>query len=190
MARYRRPPDPRKPGVENDWALNERLSQPKEPIPWRWLALGVLVAIFGLLTTGYIINAFLDREPLQVSLPTPTIVVLTAPVISQPAASVDFSTATPLPTFTPPPTADLSIAPDAITVGYYARVANTDDIGVSLRAGPSTDNLRLLLVPEDTSVFITGGPQEGNGFVWWQAQLEDGTEGWIAGDFLVPSSRP
>ena len=47
MARYRRPPDPRKPGVENDWALNERLSQPKEPIPWRWLALGVLVAIFG-----------------------------------------------------------------------------------------------------------------------------------------------
>jgi uncharacterized protein YraI len=107
-----------------------------------------------------------------------------------PADSSDFFTPTPIPTFTPPPTPDLSVAPDALTVGYYARVANTDNIGVSLRAGPSTDNLRLLLVPEGAYVMIIGGPEEGNGFIWWQGSLEDGTEGWIAGDFLVPSAQP
>jgi uncharacterized protein YraI len=69
-------------------------------------------------------------------------------------------------------------------------VANTDDIGVSLRGGPSTDNVRLLLIPEGTPILVTGGPEEGNGFIWWQVRVDDNTEGWVAGDFLVPSAAP
>ena len=147
-------------------------------------------ALFGIALTLFLVIQFLTREPLEVSLPTPTIIRLTAPPMT-PLEGLDrLSTATPIPTFTPPPTPDLSIAPEALTVGFYAQVANTDNIGVSLRAGPSTDNLRLQLVPEGSFVLILGGPVEGNGFIWWQAQLEDGIEGWIAGDFLVPSAQP
>jgi hypothetical protein len=69
-------------------------------------------------------------------------------------------------------------------------VANTDGIGVSVRGGPSTDNIRLLLAPEGTLGLVIAGPEEGSGFIWWQLRLEDGTEGWVASDFLVPAAPP
>ena len=190
MARYRRPPDPREPGSEDDWGKPSSPGRRRQPIPWLWLGLGIVVALLGVALALFLVIQFLTREPLPVTLPTPTIIRLTAPPMTFPASSDEFSTATAIPTFTPPPTPDLSVAPDALTVGYYAQVANTDNIGVSLRAGPSTDNLRLLLVPEGTFALILGGPEEGSGFIWWQAQLEDGTEGWIAGDFLIPTAQP
>jgi hypothetical protein len=77
-----------------------------------------------------------------------------------------------------------------MTVGYFAMVTNTENVGVSLRGGPSTDNLRLALVPEGTVMMVIGGPEEGSGFIWWQVRLDDETDGWIAGDFLVPSAAP
>ncbi len=190
MARYRRPPDPRKSGSDDYWEAGGNSDRTREPIPWLWLGLGFIVALLSLALTFFLVTQFLSREPLQVTLPTPTIIRLTAPPMTVPVSSSDFFTPTPIPTFTPPPTPDLSIAPQALTVGYYARVANTDNIGVSLRAGPSTDNLRLLLVPEGEYLMIIGGPEEGNGFIWWQGQLDDGTEGWVAGDFLIPSAQP
>jgi len=190
MARYRRPPDPRKPGSEDNWDKPHDLVRVKQPIPWLWLGLGIVVALLGIALTLFLVIQFLTRDPLPVTLPTPTIIRLTAPPLTPPASLDVLSTATPIPTFTPPPTPDLSVAPNALTVGYYAQVANTDDIGVSLRSGPSTDNLRLVLVPEGAFVLILGGPEEGSGFIWWQAQLDDGTEGWIAGDFLLPAAQP
>lgn len=190
MARYRRPPDPRDPGSDVSRDRSRQADRRSEPIPWLWLGLGIVVALIGIGLAGFLVAQFLTREPLPVTLPTPTIIRLTAPPMTVPASSVDLSTATPIPTFTPPPTPDLTIAPNALTVGYYAQVANTDNIGVSLRAGPSTDNLRLLLVPDGAYVLIVGGPEEGSGFIWWQGQLDDGTEGWIAGDFLVPAAQP
>jgi hypothetical protein len=149
-----------------------------------------LVTIIGLAIAGILLAIFLFRPPLQVSLPTPTIIRLTAAPGSAATATPRLPTPTPIPTFTPPATPDLSIAPEAITVGYYAEVANTDNIGVSLRAGPSTDNIRLELVPEGQAILVIGGPEEGSGFIWWQVRLVDGTEGWVAGDFLVPSAAP
>ena len=94
------------------------------------------------------------------------------------------------PTFTPPATPDLSVAPETITVGYYAQVSNTEDIGVSLRGGPSTDNLRIALIPEGAVLLVIGGPEEGSSFIWWQVRAEDETDGWVAGEFLVPSAAP
>jgi len=190
MARYRRPPDLRDPGSEDNWDKPSGSDQGRQPIPWLWLGLGIVVAILGVALALFLVIHFLTREPLPVTLPTPTIIRLTAPPMTPPTSIDEFSTATPIPTFTPPPTPDLSVAPEALTVGYYAQVANTDNIGVSLRAGPSTDNLRLLLVPEGAFIWVLGGPEEGSGLIWWQAQLEDGTEGWIAGDFLIPAAQP
>jgi len=191
MARYQRPTDPRHP--QDDGGRSESsLSgpDPKEPIPWKWLGLGVIVSIIGLVLAAVLIAFFLVREPIQVSLPTPTIIRLTAPPSPDAAQASPFPSATPIPTLTPPATPDLSIAPEVITIGYYAVVANTEDIGVSLRGGPSTDNLRLELVPEAAALLVIGGPEEGSGFIWWQVRLANGTEGWVAGDFLLPAAAP
>jgi hypothetical protein len=191
MARYQKPPDPRSPEFE-EWQSKNRQQRKKQrqPVPWLWLGLGVLVTAIGLILAAVFISFFLFRDPLTVSLPTPTIIRLTAPPTTQASPTAFGLNTTPIPTFTPPPTPDLSVAPEAITVGYFTRVANTDGIGVSLRGGPSTDNIRLSLIPEGDYLLITGGPEEGSGFVWWQVQAADDTEGWVAGDFLVPAAAP
>lgn len=190
MARYQRPPDPRKSQVSTRERRPATGEDRSEPVPWLWLGLGVLVTIVGLTIAGILLAIFLFRQPLQVSLPTPTIIRLTAAPGMSATVTPRLPTPTPIPTFTPPATPDLSIAPEAITVGYYAAVANTENIGVSLRGGPSTDNIRLELVPEGEALLVIGGPEEGSGFIWWQVRLADGTEGWVAGDFLVPSAAP
>ncbi len=191
MARYQKPPDPRDPDFEYS-RTSRYLDSPDggEPIPWLWLGLGVFVTLIGIGLAAVLVALFLVREPLLVTLPTPTIIRLTAPPSPIPSATIPSSTATPIPTFTPPPTPNLSIAPEALTVGYYAEVANTEGIGVSMRGGPSTDNIRLILVPEGDPLLVIGGPEEGSGFIWWQVRTEDGTEGWVAGDFLVPAAAP
>lgn len=190
MARYQRPPDPRKSQETMRGRQQATGESSTEPVPWLWLGLGVFVTLIGLAIAGILLALFFFRQPLQVSLPTPTIIRLTAAPGAAATATPGLPTATPIPTFTPPSTPDLSIAPEAITVGYYAEVANTDNIGVSLRGGPSTDNIRLELVPEGEAILVIGGPEEGSGFIWWQVRLEDGTEGWVAGDFLVPGVAP
>ncbi len=188
MARYRRPPDPRK----GEWEVNQPpngsdKNRENSPLPWLWLGLGIVVTIVGIILAGALINALLSREPLATTLPTPTIILLAAPPSPVSTDIGPLATATAIPTFTPPPTPDLSVAPNEVTVGFYARVFNTDDIGVSLRGGPSTDNVRLQLIHEDTLLLVIGGPAEGNGFIWWQVLVDDESEGWVAGDFLTPA---
>lgn len=190
MARYQRPPDPRK---SNDKSQNPRPrvsgQENSEPIPWLWLGLGVVVTLIGIALAAALIVFMLDREPLASSLPTPTIIRLTAPPNSLPQDTI-LPTIAPIPTITPPVTPDLSFPPDEITIGFYAQVANTENVGVSLRGGPTTDNVRLELVPEGAYLFVIGGPEEGSGFIWWQVRMDEGTEGWVAGDFIVPSAAP
>jgi hypothetical protein len=191
MARYQRPPDPREaPDEFAEYQRRDPDVDERQPIPWKWLGLGVLVTLVGLGAAALILGYFLFREPLPAPVPGPEIIRLTAPPGNPATATPLLPTATALPTLTPPPTPDLSIAPEAITVGYYAAVANTDNVGVSLRGGPSTDNIRLELVPEGTALLVIGGPEEGSGLIWWQVRLEDGTEGWAAGDFLIPAAAP
>jgi hypothetical protein len=152
--------------------------------------LGLVVTIIAILVAISLANSFLERDPLVTSLPTTTVVRLTAPASAVPTQTPPQASPTAIPTFTPKPTPDLAVAPDEITVGFYAEVANTDGIGVSLRGGPSTDNSRLFTVPEGTILLVVDGPREANTFIWWQVQLEDGSEGWVAGDFIIPAAAP
>lgn len=191
MARYRRPPNPTEsPDEFREYRKQSVAAEEREPLPWKWLGLGILVTLIGLGVAAVILSLFLFREPLPATVVEPEIIRLTSPAGIAITPTSPQPTATALPTLTPPATPDLSIAPEAITVGYYAAVANTDNIGVSLRGGPSTDNVRLVLIPEGTAILVTGGPEEGSGFIWWQVQLDDGTEGWVAGDFLIPAAAP
>lgn len=139
----------------------------------------------------WLINSLLTRPPLETSgASEPTIIVLTAPPSPTPSATPPRLTPSPVPTFTPIPTPDTAVAPDQITIGFYAVVANTDGIGVTVRGGPSTSNTPLLIADEGTVLLVLDGPSEGSGFQWWQVQLEDGTEGWVAADFIEPAAAP
>ncbi|MCA9924004.1 MAG: SH3 domain-containing protein [Anaerolineales bacterium] len=187
MAKYQIPPDPRK---SDERRSRRQRSDTNEPIPWLYLGLGVVVSIIGIVIAVVLANALLNRPPLPVSDVEPTIIVLTAPATIAPPATPEVATPTAVPTFTPVPTPDVAEAPDEITVGFYAQVANTDDFGVTVRGGPSTSNVPLLIADEGTVLLIIGGPEEAGGFLWWQVQLADGTEGWAAGSFLIPTAAP
>lgn len=189
MARYRKPSDP----DESD--LKPRRSRflradAREPVPWLWLGLGVVVTVIGIFLALGLANLLLTREPLVTTVATPTIIRLTAPPTVPPTATSFQPTPTPIPTFTPAPTQDLSQPPPEVTVGYYAVVSGTGDAGLTVRGAPGTDAVRLMRASEGTLMRVLGGPEEGGDFTWWQVRLTDGTEGWVAGAYLEPAAEP
>ncbi len=194
MARYQIPQDPRdSKRKDSPEKRPRRLRQDsQEPIPWRWLGLGVLVTIVSIAIALALVNALLDRPPLEAAPIEPTLIILTAPPSPIPSPTSPLPTPSPIPTFTPIPTPDTAVAPPEVTVGYYAQVANTDGFGINLRGGPSTSNAIITLVDEGALVLVIGGPEvdEANDRLWWQLQLDDGTEGWAVGEFLVPAAGP
>lgn len=189
MARYQKPPDPRDSDLKPRRPRRLR-GDSQEDVPWLWLGLGIVVTIVGIVLALVLVRALLAREPLATTLPTPTIIRLTAPPTTTPTATVFRLTPTPIPTLTPAPTRDLSNPPDEMTVGYYAAVSGTGTAGLTVRGGPSTNNVRLLRAAEGTLMLVIGGPEEGGEFTWWQVRLLDGTEGWVAGEFLAPAPAP
>lgn len=190
MARYQRPPDPR---TEPPARRPRRFGRDgREPIPWKWLGLGVLVTILSLLAAWTLARRVLDRPPLETIAmpPAPTVIRLTAPATTAPTPTGVRATATFIPTLTPFPTPDIATPPPEITVGFYARVANTEGVGVTVRAGPATSNTDLALAPEEALLLVIGGPEEGSDLTWWQVRLDDGTEGWVAANFIIPAAAP
>lgn len=187
MAQYKVPPDPRDRGKKGD---EKRPLTEKEPIPWLWLGGGVLMTLAGLGLSILLLRSFLLREPLAVGPVEPTVIILTAPPSPTWTPLPAVSAPTAQPTFTPVPTPDVAVAPETITVGYYAQVVNTDNVGVTVRGGPSTSNAPLTIAAEGSILLVLDGPAEANDFLWWQVRLENGSEGWVAGDFIEPVAAP
>ena len=187
MARYQRPEDPR----EGNGRRPRRLrGDEQEPIPWAWFGAGLLVALLGIVVAISLANALLSRPPLTAVAAQPTIIVLTAPPSPVPTNTPQLAPPTPIPPFTPVPTPDNAVAPTEITPGFYAQVTNTNGLGVSVRSNPGTSSARLLLATERTVLLVLDGPESADNFFWWQVRLDDGTEGWVAGDFLIPAPAP
>jgi protein phosphatase len=126
---------------------------------------------------------------LNTLIPTSTVALPTATQVPVETPTVLAATPTPMPTLIPSPTPDTAVAPGELTSGFYATVDNTDGLGVTVRDGPSTQNAALLVAEEGTTLLILDGPEEGGGLNWWQVRLDDGTEGWVAEDFLEPSAE-
>jgi len=63
---------------------------------------------------------------------------------------------------------------------------------VTVRGGPSTSNAQITVADEGEVLLVIGGPEadEGGGRIWWQVELEDETQGWVAGEFLLPTAAP
>lgn len=183
MARYEAPENPKRPRRQRsgkfDWT------------PVIGLLLGLIVTVIAMYFAWQFVSTGLATRQIDYQLPTSTVIQLTAPPSTTPTPTlVGQATPTSIATLTPEPTADLSIAPEIVSVGYYASVSNTGGAGLSLRGGPSTDNASLFLTPEDSIVLVLDGPVEGSGYTWWNVKLDDGTEGWMAAQYLVPSTAP
>jgi len=189
MARFQKPPDPRKSDLRPRRERRQRNGS-DERFPWLWFGLGLGVTVLGIVLALALVNAMLSREPLATSLATPTIIRLTAPPTAEPSPTTNLPTPTPIPTLTPVPTRDLTSPPDEVTVGYYAEVSGTGEAGLTIRGGPSTDNVRIQRATEGALMLVIGGPEEGGDYTWWEVRLLDGTEGWVAEDFLAPVAAP
>lgn len=163
----------------------------RAPVPWLWLGLGILAAAIALFALTALLTNFLVEPPEESSMVLePSIIQLTAPPIPTTTLSTNPPTPTIAPTATTAPTPDVSIAPAEVTIGHYAQVVETGGVGVTVRNGPSTANLPVVVAAEGSILLITDGPTPGGDYQWWQVRLTDGTEGWVAGDFLVPSAAP
>ncbi|MEZ4516810.1 MAG: SH3 domain-containing protein [Chloroflexota bacterium] len=170
---------------------SDKQSDTREPVPWLWLGLGVALSLVLLVGAFIWLMSFLSQPPEETAVAQePTILVLTAPPQPTSTPTVLRPTPTVLPTTTPQPTIDVSVAPPELTVGYYATVADTGGVGLTVRNGPSTRTVRIVVASEGSKVYVLDGPTDADSLQWWQIRLTDGTEGWAAGDFLVPAAGP
>jgi uncharacterized protein YgiM (DUF1202 family) len=67
--------------------------------------------------------------------------------------------------------------------GVQALVHTTPDqagkpVNLNLRSQPNTGADTVAKLPSGEIVKIVAGPQEGEGYVWWQLERADGTQGW------------
>jgi hypothetical protein len=168
--------------------------------PIAWIIIGALA---GLLVIGLVGLGLVNIVRKQSITPTPSTIPGLSP--TQPIAAdstVQPVAATPTippvvtlpPTSTPPPTnTPVPVAPEELAVGGYARVTGTEGAGVSLRAGPGTNNARLTTAPDGAVVLVLDGPRDDENlqeYIWWFVRDPDGVEGWTVQDFLIPSLPP
>lgn len=64
-------------------------------------------------------------------------------------------------------------------------VATTEPI--NLRPDPSTAGDPIAVLDVGDTLTITGGPEEGENYVWWEVATDDGTTGWVVEDFIEPT---
>lgn len=168
-----------------------RSTSEKTPIPWLWVIGGFVVTIAATWGAVWLIALALVPDPLPTSAPAdPVIVRLTAPATAVPSPTSSLATPTSIPTLTPSPTPDRQDAPTTITSGFFAEVAGTGEIGLSVRSGASTVNDLLVIAPEGSAVLVIDGPIETADFRWWQIELADGTVGFAVEQFLIPAAEP
>lgn len=160
-------------------------------MPWLWLGLGTLATVVGVVIGLWMLAGFLIQPPAESSAGLePTIIRLTAPPQPTATVAVFIPPPTAAPTATTVATPDVSVAPPSVTAGYYAQVVETGGVGVTVRNGPSTSNVPVTVAAENAIILVLEGPTAGGEYQWWRIRLGDGTEGWVAGDFLTPSAAP
>ena len=155
----------------------ERLIEPtprpgQSDLAWyEWLVIG-LVSVGGLLLCALGGRSILAGY----ASPTATPTVFTRPTFTP----VPTATPTPTPSPTPIP------VPTELVVGGYARVVD----GVNFRPEPSTQSQLIRTLADGVVLEIVGGPQDAEGFTWWQLKDVDGSIGWAAAQYLAPAAPP
>ena len=122
--------------------------------------------------------------PTQVILPT-----LTPTAAAQATATpIDSGSQAPAePTVAPQPTVDVAPAPATngkFNINQTVVVTGTDREKLSFRAGPGTGYNRLRVVKDGVNLVVIGGPEQADGFTWWQLKTPKGEVGWAVEDYL------
>jgi hypothetical protein len=83
---------------------------------------------------------------------------------------------------------------DQIAVGGWVKVTGTSAAGLSFRAGPGQENVRLKILTDGVVLKVLDGPREDDGFTWWRLEEyldgQAGVIGWAVDDFLEPTGAP
>ncbi len=197
------PPERRRPRRLD----NEETAEVGFPIAW------VLIGgLAGLLTIGLIglgVAQIINKRSAPTATPAglPTLALPATPtalpaVVATPTLASAASVPTPTPKAVPPTATPkpAAAAPTEIKVGGYVKISTTGGTGVSLRAGPGTNNARLLVVTDAEVVMpVVGGPKDdeqgekddaGKVYQWWYVRSPEGTEGWARADLLAASPPP
>lgn len=151
----------------------------------------VVLLICGLLVLLWVALRLTETAVADASLPpeeTPAAVSPTAPL--PPTVG---GTATPpsAPTPTPGDPVDGAATEDGeliVTIpppflASEAFVANTDGKGLWMRNAPFGDY--MVLLPEDSVVYVRGGLIEVEGVLWQSVADPEGREGWVSADYLL-----
>lgn len=77
------------------------------------------------------------------------------------------------------------VNPSASELGVGGNATVTED-GLNLRGNATTDAEVMTTLSQGQQVAIIGGPEEADGITWWQVELDNDTQGWVAEDFLSP----
>jgi len=138
---------------------------------YEWLIIGAVCVV------GLLLCAFGGRSILA-GYASPT---AAATLISRPTFTpVPTSTPTPTPTPTPIP------APTEIAVGGFVRVVD----GVNFRTEPNTSGQLIRTLADGVVLEVVAGPNDAEGFAWWQLRDVDGSLGWAAAQYLAPVAPP
>jgi hypothetical protein len=163
----------------------ERRERPQQHTP----AIIPMLVSFALVGSAFLGAALFlnqNRPALNFSAPTATIqVIIPTPTPTLPPTATPYiaPTETPLPEPTTPAN-QLGV----IGVGVRVMVVNTGGNGLNFRREPSVNAERIRRLPDGTIYEVVGGPQESQGFVWWQLRdPADGTIGWGVQNYLQPA---
>ncbi|MGN6030322.1 MAG: SH3 domain-containing protein [Thermomicrobiales bacterium] len=134
-----------------------------------------------------------DKEPEATSVPG--VVVTPTEQINVPTATVEVVvTEPPAPTVAPTeppaePTATTATenpaTPPAAEIVVGGTVTTTEE--VNLRPEASTTGDAVAVLPAGTTLTVIGGPQEADGYTWWNVEDTEGDTGWVVADFIQAS---
>jgi len=143
-------------------------------------SLGAAVALIGLL--GLVSAAGLGTSVLA-ALPTPTPTPTLTPTATSTPTATGTATRAPTSTSTSTPTFTPTVTPTATPTPPSAIVLGTGGQGAILRDAP--EGTPVGFVAEGELLLVIAGPDlRATGF-WWLVLKEDGSQGWLVGDFLA-----
>ncbi len=77
-------------------------------------------------------------------------------------------------------------SPTPVSDRTEAVIANTDGLGVNVRDAPSLSGGIVTQLNEGTRVILLDEIREGDGLSWQAIEIQDGRQGWVASQFLIP----
>jgi hypothetical protein len=122
---------------------------------------------------------------------TPTTAVtaeVVATATTEPKATATTAAVEPTATAAEPEATATPESGGGLAVGATAQVSGTAGSGLRIRAEAGLSGPTVKVVPEGSLVTILAGPEAVDDYQWYQIRDDAGTEGWVAGDWLVPTS--